>query len=292
LLTFGIPTAALEQPAIAQQSQTAPPVSTASPDKAACSLTGRVIDPTGAEVPGTRITITNVDTGAIRTLTTDKTGQYVANGLAAGNYTVKAEQMGFKTALRTGIVLKAGACERIDVGLTLEVGCCEYVSVELAPKVETNLYERKKPFTYVVGERKDHGTFQGIAKLVYGDSNAWIQIFEENRDVVKKPGVIPYGTSIFIPPRKRIVPKLIFKVPPVYPPSAAKEQVWGDVLLDVTLKEDGTVERTSVIDGSTLLVEAATSAVKQWRYRPLLVHGAPVLKFVVVVSFGKGGKVR
>jgi outer membrane biosynthesis protein TonB len=62
--------------------------------------------------------------------------------------------------------------------------------------------------------------------------------------------------------------------------------------LDVTLKEDGTGERTSVIDGNPLLVEAATSAVKQWRYQPLAVDGKPVVKFVVVVSFDKGGKVR
>jgi hypothetical protein len=34
------------------------------------------------------------------------------------------------------------------------------------------------------------------------------------------------------------------------------------------------------------------AAVKQWRYRPLFVEGKPVLKFVVAVSFGKGGSVR
>ena len=41
-----------------------------------------------------------------------------------------------------------------------------------------------------------------------------------------------------------------------------------------------------------LLAEAAESAVKQRRYQPLVVDGKPVVKFVVVVSFGKGGKVR
>ena len=293
LLAFGIPTTALDQQAIAQQSQTAPPVSTAGREIGTCSFIGRIIDASGAAVPATKITITNGDMGAIRTLKTDETGQYVANGLAAGHYTVKAEYAGFKVAIRTGIVLKKGACERIDVGLTLDVGCCEYVAVALdAPKAEINLYEKKKPFTYVVGQANDHGTFQGIAKLVYGDSKAWIQVFEANRDVAAKPGVIPYGMTIYIPPKKRLVPKLIFKVTPVYPPSARKEHIWGDVLLDVALKEDGTVEQTSVIDGNPLLAEAARSAVKQWRYRPLLVNGNPVVKFVVVVSFGTGGKVR
>lgn len=293
LLAIGIPTTAFDRQAIAQQSQTAPPVSTAGQANATCSLTGRVIDPEGAVVPDAEITITNEDTGVIRTLKTNRAGQYVASELVAGRYTVQAKSPGFKTALRTGILLQAGACERIDVGLTLDVGCCEYVSVTLrSPKVEISLDEKKKPFTYFVGEAKDQGTLQGIAKLVYDDPKAWIQIFEANRDVVEKPGAIPYGTPILIPPRKRVVPKLIFKVTPVYPPSAAKEGVWGDVLLDVTLKEDGAVESTSVIDGNPLLVEAATSAVKQWRYRSLLVKGKPILKFVVAVSFGKGGEVR
>ena len=62
--------------------------------------------------------------------------------------------------------------------------------------------------------------------------------------------------------------------------------------MDVMLKEDGTVEQTSVIDGNPMLVEAAMSAVKQWRYRPLLVDGKPVLETVAAISFGKGGKVR
>jgi hypothetical protein len=62
--------------------------------------------------------------------------------------------------------------------------------------------------------------------------------------------------------------------------------------LDVTLNEDGSVEPVSVIDGPALLVEPATSAVKQWRYQPLVVNGKRVVDFVVVLSFAKGGRVR
>lgn len=293
LLAIGIPAAALDHPAFAQQSQSAPSPPAAQQDTGACSFVGRVIDPAGAAVPDTKIAIVNEGTGTVRNTTTDKGGQYIANDLAAGRYTVKAQQAGFRVAIRTGIVLKAGACERLDVGLTLELGCCEYVAVALdGPKEDRDLYARKKPFTYVIGDAKEHSTFQGIAALVYGDSKKWIQIFEANRDVVQKPGVIPYGTLVFIPPRKRLVPKLIFKVTPEYPPSARKQHIWGDVLMDVTLREDGAVEQTGVIDGHPLLVEAATSAVKQWRYRPLVEGSALVLKFVVAVSFSKGGKVR
>jgi TonB family protein len=127
---------------------------------------------------------------------------------------------------------------------------------------------------------------------VYDDPEAWLVIFEANRNVVQKPGVVPAGTSLLIPKKKRVIPKLIYKVTPVYPPVAKATHAQGDVLLDVTLKEDGTVDQISVIDGPPQLIEATTSAVKQWRYRPLFVKGKPIVKFVVVVSFGKGGKIR
>lgn len=73
-----------------------------------------------------------------------------------------------------------------------------------------------------------------------------------------------------------------------YPKSAAP----GDVLLDVTLREDGSVAKVEVVDGDAVLAEAAVSAVKQWKYRPLPVEERTVNKFVVVVTFGKNGKVK
>jgi len=143
-----------------------------------------------------------------------------------------------------------------------------------------------------VGTGKDKGTLKGIAKLVYGDSNSWIQIFEANRSVLAKPGEIPFGTSIWIPRQKREVPKLISRVAPVYPEAARKDGISGDVVMDVALRDDGSVAEASVIEGDPLLAEAATSAVKQWRYRPLVVQRQPVVKFVVVVSFSKKGRVQ
>jgi TonB family protein len=252
------------------------------------------------------ITITNLDTGVTRTVKTDEVGRYLAGGLKVGHYSVKAESPGFHAVEKTGIILEPGANGRADVALqiradfkldvvgttpTHDAGCCEYAATPLKVAVE-DWATKKKPFPYVVGTAKDSGTFKGVAELVYGDPGMWLQIFEANREAVPKPGAIPAGTSILIPPRKRSVPKLISKFLPAYPPEAKQEHVWGDVVLDVTLKDDGTVERVELIDGNPLLAEAATNAVKQWRYQPLLVQGKPMLKFVVAVSFGKHGKVH
>jgi TonB family protein len=62
--------------------------------------------------------------------------------------------------------------------------------------------------------------------------------------------------------------------------------------MDVTLNDDGSVQKVNVIEGDPLLNTAATDAVKQWKYRPLTVHGKPVNNFVLVLTFGKNGKVH
>ena len=273
----------------------APPIQAPVPaplQQALSSLAGTVTDSSGAVVQGVKITITNLDTGVARKSATNELGQYVVSGLSGGRYSVRAEAKGFKTTVIEKVELKAGEAGKADIRLEIGgFGCCEYAAAPLQAQ-EQDYIAKKKPFTYTVGEAKDHGTLQGIANLVYGDSKMWVQIFEANRDVVEKPGTIPSGTEITIPRRKRVVPKLILKVPPAYPDAALKDYVTGDVVMDVTLKEDGTVDQVSVIDGNPLLLDAATSAVKQWRYRPLVANGKPVVKFVVVVSYGKGGKVR
>ena len=290
LLAIGIPATAGGQAMMSQEVEAAPQASSAAQENLG-SLSGTVTDKAGAVIANATITITNTDTNLTHKLKTNPTGQYVANDLPVGSYTVKVEAQGFRITEKRGIVLKAGARERADIALTVgNFGCCEYAAPPL--KTEVDLTVRKKPFTYFVGEAADHNSFQGIAKVVYGDSRKWVQIFEANRNAVAKPGFIPYGTRILIPPSKRVIPKLVSRVMPVYPPEAAKEHVSGDVVMEVNLKDDGTVERVNVIDGPALLIEAATSAVKQWRYQPLRVNGKPVVKFVVVVSFGKGGKTQ
>jgi len=242
-------------------------------------------------VPRVHVTITNTNSRASTAVLTGDDGRYVAGGLPPGSYWVKAETPGFRNALRTNIILTAGACERIDVGLTLELGICEMVAIEAVKPSLENLLRKKKPFTYVVGSAQDGGTLRGVAKVVYGNPNLWLQIFEANRDL-GTPESLSYGETLEIPPKKRLVPKLIHKVEPEYPPLHKRDGLTGDVFLDVTLNEDGTVARTNVIDGDPMLAEAAFVAVREWRYRPLRVDGKLVLNFVVVVTFTKNGKVR
>jgi Carboxypeptidase regulatory-like domain len=84
------------------------------------SITGLVMDPTGATVPGAAVKIRNESTGVEDVLTTNTAGIYSSPLLALGTYTVTVEQAGFKSFVRPGIILTGGLVYRQDA--TLEVG--------------------------------------------------------------------------------------------------------------------------------------------------------------------------
>src|SRR5213594_2446606 len=100
------------------------------------TILGVVSDESGARLPGVTVTITHLDTGIVRTVTTDEAGRYRAPSLGLGNYEVKAELTGFRTAVRSGIQLTVAA--EVVVNLSLSVGVVsEQVNVTgEAPLVE------------------------------------------------------------------------------------------------------------------------------------------------------------
>ena len=78
-------------------------------------------------------------------------------------------------------------------------------------------------------------------------------------------------------------PELVHRVEPVYPDIAAKGRVKGLVILEATVNEQGEVVNVVVLRSITLLDQAAIDAVKQWRYRPLLLNGS-ARSFVLTVT--------
>ena len=102
------------------------------------TLVGTVTDPSGALAAGVVVTVTNLDTGIKQESTTSDAGVYTVPNLPVGNYSVTAEQKGFKRALVTNIRLEVGATYRADI--KLEVGeVATQVTVEaLAPLLHTD----------------------------------------------------------------------------------------------------------------------------------------------------------
>jgi TonB family protein len=62
--------------------------------------------------------------------------------------------------------------------------------------------------------------------------------------------------------------KIKVRVNPAYPDIARLMNLSGNVNLMVTVAPDGTVKDCHPLGGHPILIEAATSAVKKWRYEP------------------------
>jgi Carboxypeptidase regulatory-like domain len=72
---------------------------------ASTGLTGRVTDSSGAGIPGVTVTITNIDTGSERIVTTSTTGDWEARFLSPGTYRVTFELASFRPLRREGITV-------------------------------------------------------------------------------------------------------------------------------------------------------------------------------------------
>ena len=62
--------------------------------------------------------------------------------------------------------------------------------------------------------------------------------------------------------------KLLYRVTPKYPEYLKNHEIGGVVRLTVVVAANGSVKSVSPIGGNPILVDAATDAVKQWKYAP------------------------
>ena len=107
-------------------------LSSAAYGQATASIVGTVTDSSGATVANAKITIANMETGLVRTTTTNSSGSYAAHELELGHYRVRVEAPGFKAYDQTGIILQVNDTIRTDV--SLQIGDVkESVTVEANP---------------------------------------------------------------------------------------------------------------------------------------------------------------
>ena len=101
------------------------------------SIVGTVTDSSGAVIPNARITVTEVQKHISYRTSSNSLGQYVATALPIGNYQVRAERDGFKTAVAGPFSLNVQ--QRLDVSFKLQVGTVtQTVSVKgISPQLET-----------------------------------------------------------------------------------------------------------------------------------------------------------
>ena len=96
------------------------------------------------------------------------------------------------------------------------------------------------------------------------------------------------GTTAPPPPAARPVRKVVraggiikaprqtYSVNPAYPPLAHEAHIWGTVVVDAVIDEQGNVVSARALSGHPLLIDAALKAVVQWKYEPTTLNGQPV----------------
>jgi hypothetical protein len=84
------------------------------------TIAGRVVDASGAVLPGVSVTARNLDTAVVRSSVTGADGRYTLALLPVGRYELRAELDGFRPLVRQGI--ETTIAETLAVDLALEVG--------------------------------------------------------------------------------------------------------------------------------------------------------------------------
>ncbi|PYS36562.1 MAG: hypothetical protein DMG14_24175, partial [Acidobacteria bacterium] len=77
------------------------------------TITGTVLDASGAVIPGATVEAKNTGTGLVYTAGSSETGNYTLPQLPAGTYEITVTLPGFKKFVRTGITITATQTVRI-----------------------------------------------------------------------------------------------------------------------------------------------------------------------------------
>jgi hypothetical protein len=99
------------------------PVSFAFAQQGQSSIQGRVLDASGASLPGVTILVTHEGSGVFRNVVSGADGSYFMTGLVPGPYRVEAELAGFRKYERRGLVLQIGTTATVEI--SLEIGTLE-----------------------------------------------------------------------------------------------------------------------------------------------------------------------
>src|SRR6202162_3398926 len=96
------------------------------------SIVGLVTDPAAARVSGAQVTVTNLAANQSIAVTTDENGQYTADLLRIGTYSVTVEKPGFQKAIQSNVDVGVNQTARVDIALRVG-SATESVQVTAAP---------------------------------------------------------------------------------------------------------------------------------------------------------------
>ena len=102
------------------------------------TVTGTVLDPSGAAVPGATVTIVNVATGVRTPATSNQTGVYSVRFLPIGAYRVEVEAAGFAPLTVPQFQLEIGQVAKIDAHVNVNASTTVDVTAATQPILDTS----------------------------------------------------------------------------------------------------------------------------------------------------------
>lgn len=100
------------------------------------SISGTILDPSGAVVPGVMLTVTNPATGVENKTMTDGKGFYSFPSLPVGRYDLKIMASGFHDQEKKGLVIDANSALQVDMTMTMAEKQQEVTVAESAAEVQ------------------------------------------------------------------------------------------------------------------------------------------------------------
>ena len=102
------------------------------------TITGTIVDSSGASVPGATVTVTNTATNSASSAVTSSDGLYTIPSLPPGTYKVRVEKTGFKASEIAQVALSAGSNSTANMTLTVgQVSDTVEISSALGAQLQT-----------------------------------------------------------------------------------------------------------------------------------------------------------
>jgi len=135
------------------------------------SVSGTIMDPSGAGVPKAHVTVTNLATGVVNETDADENGHYTFTDIRPGDYDLKVTANGFKPVTQRGLTITANtvanADARLEVGAMTEQITVEASAVTLQTE-KTDLHTELTAKAVLELPLNQYRNFQTLINLVPG----------------------------------------------------------------------------------------------------------------------------
>src|SRR5215204_3313122 len=102
------------------------------------AIGGKVADPQGAVIPNVTVTITNLGTNKVTTVTTSEDGEYRVTNLEPGTYSVEAASGNFAPAKAERVIVEVGRETSLDLSMSVTGTSAQVEITAETPVINTN----------------------------------------------------------------------------------------------------------------------------------------------------------